>query len=98
MCHGAGRGVGSGHAMHLALSTSIAQPSPKNLIHVIEDGIRPRPGERGRWMPSFRGTFTDAQLASLLMYVRAEFGPGFAWRDVEREVRNVRRDGKDSSG
>jgi mono/diheme cytochrome c family protein len=89
-CHGAGRGIGSAHAMHLALSTSIALPSPINLLHIIEEGVRPRPGERGRWMPSFRGTFTDSQLASLASHVRTGFGPGEPWRDVEQDVRKLR--------
>jgi len=92
-CHGAGRGAGSAHAMHLALSTSPSLPSATNLLHIIEDGVRPRPGERGRWMPSFRGAFTDAQLAELARYVRAEFGAGEPWRDVEQNVRDVRREG-----
>jgi len=92
LCHGAGRGIGSGNAMHLAQSTSISLPSPTNLIHIVEDGVRPRPGERGRWMPAFRGSFTDAQLGNLLIYLRTEFGPGVPWRDVQRDVRNVRRD------
>jgi len=92
MCHGAGRSVGSGHAMHLAQSTSISLPSPTNLIHIVEDGVKPRPGERGRWMPAFRGAFTDVQLASLLTYVRAEFRPRAPWRNVERDVRKVRHE------
>jgi nicotinate dehydrogenase subunit B len=83
--------------MHLAESTAPSLPSPTNLIHIIEDGVRPRPGERGRWMPAFHGAFTDAQLASLVNFIRAEFGPGKPWDDVDRAVRDVRRHGNAAS-
>ena len=96
MCHGGGRGVGSAHAMHLAESTTPSLPSPTNLIHIIDDGIRPRPGERGRWMPAFRGAFTDSQLTGLVNHVRDEFGPGSRWEDVDRIVRDVRRHHEDA--
>jgi len=89
VCHDAGRGIGAAHAMHLALSTSISLPEPTNLLHIVQDGVRPRPGERGRWMPAFRGAFTHAQLADLARYLRATFGPGTQWRDLDDAVRKA---------
>ncbi|HEY3459993.1 MAG TPA: cytochrome c, partial [Casimicrobiaceae bacterium] len=83
VCHDAGRGIGAAHAMHLAESTSIWLPAPTNLLHVVQDGVRPRPGERGRWMPAFRGAFTRDQLVDLVGYLRVTFGPGTPWRDLD---------------
>jgi mono/diheme cytochrome c family protein len=89
VCHGGGRGPGSGQAMHLALSTAVWLPEPTNLLHIVQDGVHPHPGERGRWMPAFRGAFTEAQLAALATYVRGTFGPGGAWRDIDARVRQA---------
>lgn len=91
ICHGSGRGPSSGAAMHLAFSTTVALGTPTNFIHVTDDGITPRAGERGRWMPAFRGAFTDQQLAALAAYVRSRFSIEEPWRDLEREVQNIRR-------
>jgi mono/diheme cytochrome c family protein len=89
VCHDAGRGVGAAHAMHLAESTSIWLPGPTNLLHIVQDGVRPRTGERGRWMPAFRGAFTPAQLADLARYLRAAFGPGTPWRNLDDAIRDT---------
>jgi mono/diheme cytochrome c family protein len=89
VCHDAGRGVGAAHAMHLAESTSIWLPAPTNLLHVVQDGVRPRPGERGRWMPAFRGAFTRDQLVDLVGYLRVTFGPGTPWRDLDDAIRDT---------
>jgi nicotinate dehydrogenase subunit B len=78
-CHDAGRGLGSAQAMHLSQSTSLALASPVNLLHVVQDGVQPRDGEPGRWMPAFRGAFTETQLEELARYLRAAFGRGSAW-------------------
>jgi mono/diheme cytochrome c family protein len=87
VCHDAGRGVGAAHAMHLAESTSMWLPGAANLLHIVQDGVRPRPGERGRWMPAFRGAFTREQLVDLARYQRVTFGPGTPWRDLDDAVR-----------
>ena len=89
LCHDNGRTTTSGGALHLALSTSVANPTPGNLVSIILQGITPREGERGRWMPAFAGSFTAEQVSALVAYLRAEFGKAPAWRDVGEEVRKV---------
>jgi mono/diheme cytochrome c family protein len=42
-------------------------------------------------MPRFEGAFTDAQIAALLGYLRAHYGHGPAWTDVDIRVRDIRR-------
>ncbi|HET7197963.1 MAG TPA: cytochrome c, partial [Burkholderiales bacterium] len=69
-CHEAGRGVSSDSALQLSLAVAVRDPEPASLIRIIEDGIRPPEGEAGRWMPGFRGAFTDEQLAALVAYLR----------------------------
>jgi mono/diheme cytochrome c family protein len=93
VCHDTGRGAGSGEAMHLAASTSLSLPKPTNLLRIVQDGVAPRDGERGRFMPAFRGTFTDAQLADLVRYLRVAFGNGAPWDEIDGAIRAVREHG-----
>jgi hypothetical protein len=65
------------------------QPAPTNQLHLVQDGVRPRPGERGRWMPAFRGAFTRDQLVDLVGYLRVTFGPGTPWRDLDDAIRDT---------
>ena len=74
-------------ALELSLSTSLALPKPNNLLHIIQEGITPRDGERGPWMPSFAGALTDAQLAELADYLRTGFAGQPAWKDVPGELK-----------
>lgn len=89
VCHDNGRAVSSADALHLSLSTSVAIPTPRNLINIIVEGITPPQGERGRWMPSFGGAFTPAQLTALVTYLRTEFGKAPPWTGVEDEVARI---------
>ena len=74
----------------LALSTAINLPEPRNLIHVILDGIMPQEGEKGPMMPGFGDVLTDTQVVALVAYVRAHFTARPAWPDVARYVRQMR--------
>jgi mono/diheme cytochrome c family protein len=91
VCHESGRGIGSAQAIRLADSTSLSLATPVNLLRIVEDGVKPPAGERGRWMPAFRGAFTDAQLADLARYLRTAFGRGGEWRDLDDRIRELRK-------
>src|SRR5262249_39573312 len=98
-CHDNGRiAPYSGDALQLAYSTSVNLPTPSNFIHIVLDGIMPRDGEPGPWMPGFRGALTDGQLAALALYASSKFGSGPPWRDVEGEVRKARTSGATGGG
>ena len=90
-CHIGGPGMAPPHGIDLRLSTAIAEAGPRDAIFVILDGIRPSEGLPGPWMPRFDGAFTDAQLAGLLAYLRAHYGHGPAWTDLEHRVHEIRQ-------
>lgn len=93
-CHGSAQrppGAASADALHLSLSSSVSMRTPTNLIRIILQGMAPPDGERGSFMPGFAGAYTDAQIASIVSYLRASYSDGPEWRDVEREVRDVRQ-------
>ena len=87
-CHNRGRAQ-EGGALELPLGTALTIPTPRNLAYIIRDGIVPREGERGGWMPAYAGALTDEQLADLLSYLRA-LGGQPAWPDGE--VRKIARE------
>ncbi|HYZ40866.1 MAG TPA: cytochrome c [Stellaceae bacterium] len=74
----------------LALSTTINAPEPRNLIHIVLEGIAPEEGERGPIMPGFADILTDQQVAALVAYIRARFTERPAWSDVAARVRHIR--------
>jgi mono/diheme cytochrome c family protein len=93
-CHErAGQGF-SAHGIHLALSKVVALPDPRNLIHVILDGIEPPPRAPAAFMPGFGEALTNAQVAALVAYLRANFSNQPAWSDVEEQVRKIRQTNK----
>jgi mono/diheme cytochrome c family protein len=87
-CHNLGRVV-SGGALPLTLSSAVRLPTPRNLMHIVRGGIVPPEGERGPWMPDFAGALNDAQLVSLLEYLRAYYGEKPAWRDLADDVKET---------
>jgi mono/diheme cytochrome c family protein len=89
-CHTGGPGMVPPRGINLALSTVISDADPHNAILILLDGIGPGEGRAGPWMPAFDGAFSDAQLAALLSYLRAHYGNGPAWADLEPQLRNIR--------
>ena len=73
----------------LALTTSIREPDPRNVLHIVLEGIWPEPGEKGELMPGFEGALTDEQLGSLLAYLRVHFANSAPWADVSRHARDI---------
>ena len=89
-CHNLGRAQ-EGGALELPLGTALTVPTPRNLAYIIRDGIVPQEGERGGWMPAFKGALTDAQLTDLLTYLRALSGQP-AWPDVAGDVKKMAKE------
>ena len=89
-CHEQGRQPSSAGALQLPVAIALHENTPKSLIRIINEGITPTVGERGRWMPPFGGALTDAQLTALVIFLRT-FAPGAPpWSNVADEVRQAR--------
>jgi mono/diheme cytochrome c family protein len=89
-CHETERALPYG-GVHLALSTAISGPDPRNLANIVLSGVRPVEGERSPIMPGFASSMNDGQIAALLNYLRARFGNQPAWTGVEKTVETARR-------
>lgn len=88
-CHDGVRPLPFG-GVRLTLSTAVTGESALNLINVILQGLHPDEGTAGAIMPGFASTLTDAQLESLVTYVRTTFGGKPPWPGLERSVRTAR--------
>ncbi len=88
-CHTAASGgpVLFGVSPQMAANTSVHSDRPNNLVQVILQGIESPPmGDLG-YMPAFKGSFSDTQVADLAAYLRAEFAPQQpAWPELSRQV------------
>jgi mono/diheme cytochrome c family protein len=89
-CHGGDAAMAPPRGINLALSTAVSVPDPRDAIHIVLDGIPPRDEQAGPMMPSFADAFTDAQAAAVLAYVRAHYGTGPAWPDLEARIPKLR--------
>jgi mono/diheme cytochrome c family protein len=89
-CHESSRPAPYG-GINLGLSTTISGPDPRNLANIVLSGVRPVEGERSPIMPGFAASMSDAQIASLLNYLRSRFSSAPAWTGVEKIVAEARR-------
>jgi mono/diheme cytochrome c family protein len=85
VCHEAGRGVS------LELSTSVNAPDPRNLLHLIMDGVQPLSTTPGVFMPGFADTLTDEQIVALAAYLRGRFSQHPAWPELAATLGKLRR-------
>ena len=87
-CHHDGDGPRLlGLNLPLALNTKLHAKRPDNLIRVILDGIRGPAHPSIGFMPAFRHSLNDRQIATLAGYMRQRFAPGQpAWRGLEPTV------------
>jgi mono/diheme cytochrome c family protein len=92
-CHNDRVEVGPSKAISLSLSSALREPGSANAVRVILDGVQPRPGFSGAYMPAFGSMFTDQQIASLAEYVRARYTDLPQWTDVREEISKGRQGG-----
>lgn len=81
----------SASGIPLSISKVIALPDPRNLINITLHGIEAPPRAPHARMPGFANALTDAQIASLVNYLRSAFSDQPAWEDVEGHVSRARR-------
>jgi mono/diheme cytochrome c family protein len=90
-CHLGSLTIAPPRGIDLSLSTVLSLDDPRDAIRIVLDGIRQPAEESGPSMPRFDGALTDAQLAALLGYVRAHYGHGSAWPQLERQIHEIRQ-------
>jgi mono/diheme cytochrome c family protein len=84
-CHRAGTDIAL-----LALSSVVNGPDPRNLIHIIDQGIKPPQNSLNRSMPAFGGSLSVGDLADLVTFVRSHFSREPAWSNVTDHVAKAR--------
>jgi nicotinate dehydrogenase subunit B len=92
VCHAESGGVGHfGVRPLMGLNTSVSQASPDNLLRVLMHGIDQPATDGLGYMPGFKDSFDDQQMAELAGYIRARYAPGQpAWRDLAAASARVR--------
>ncbi len=90
-CHAQEKGAKLyGQRPSLALNTNLHSDSPDNVIRVMLDGIQKPALDSLGYMPAFRHNLSDAQIVSLLAYLRQNYAEKPAWPDLEQRVKALR--------
>jgi nicotinate dehydrogenase subunit B len=91
VCHEVGGAPLFGSRPSLALNSNLHSTMPDNLIQVILHGIAaPASSELG-YMPGFKDSLSDGQMAELVAYLRGQFAPGKPpWPDLEAAIGRIR--------
>ncbi|KRR15079.1 aldehyde dehydrogenase [Bradyrhizobium jicamae] len=92
-CHEVGGAPLFGSRPSLALNSNLHSASPDNLIQVILHGIaKPAVTDLG-YMPAFKDSLTDSQVAELIVYLRQQFAPDRpVWKDIHAAINRIRRE------
>ncbi|MEA3126317.1 MAG: nicotinate dehydrogenase subunit [Caballeronia sp.] len=93
VCHAATGGVGNfGVRPLLSLNTSVSEATPDNLLNVIQNGIDAPATDALGYMPGFKDSFDDRQIADLVSYIRASFASNEApWKDLAQASARIRK-------
>jgi nicotinate dehydrogenase subunit B len=92
VCHEVGGAPLFGSRPSLALNSNLHSASPDNLIQVILHGIAAPVSSDLGYMPAFRDSFTDGQVAELASYLRRQFAPDKpGWTDIHATIGRIRQ-------
>ncbi|MCD6073345.1 MAG: c-type cytochrome [Rhodospirillales bacterium] len=81
----------SGGTVSLALQTSLHAPTADTVAHAIWSGIRPPTGALGKSMPALGQQMTEAEMVSVVKFLRARYTSRPAWSGVEKAVKEARQ-------
>jgi nicotinate dehydrogenase subunit B len=91
VCHEVGGPALFGSRPSLSLNSNLHSTVPDNLIHVILHGIASPASSDLGYMPGFKDSMTDRQIAELVSYLRQQFAPGKpAWTGVDAAIARVK--------
>jgi nicotinate dehydrogenase subunit B len=92
VCHRVGGPPLFGSRPSLALNSNLHAAAPDNLIQVILNGIASPVSSELGYMPAFKDSLSDDQLAGLVSYLRQQFAPEKpAWTGVRATVNRIRQ-------
>ena len=93
VCHEVGGAPLFGSRPSLALNSNLHSAVPDNLIQVILHGIATPASRDLGYMPAFKDSLTDGQVAELATYLRRQFAPDKpGWTDIAAAVGRIRRE------
>jgi nicotinate dehydrogenase subunit B len=75
VCHRVGGPPLFGSRPSLALNSNLPSTAPHNLIQIILHGIAAPTSSDLGYMPAFKDSMTDQQVAELVSYLRQQFAP-----------------------
>ncbi|MDQ1760798.1 cytochrome c [Achromobacter aegrifaciens] len=92
VCHEAGSGPTLfGVKPQLNANTNLHAATPDNLIQVILNGIQNPANDELGYMPGFKDSLDDRQIADLVGYLRERYAPGkVAWPDTTNTISKLR--------
>jgi nicotinate dehydrogenase subunit B len=91
VCHAVGGAPLFGSRPSLALNSNLHSAVPDNLIQVILHGITAPASSDLGYMPGFKDSMTDGQIAELVGYLRQQFAPEKPpWTGVRAAVSQAR--------
>jgi mono/diheme cytochrome c family protein len=76
----------------LSQSTAVNSDSPRNAVRLMLDGLPTEGSTPGRLMPPFAGMLTDAQIADLAHYLRAQYSKESPWPLEAADVAKYRKE------
>jgi len=98
VCHEVGGLPLFGSRPSLALNSNLHSTKPDNLIQVILYGISTPAFSDLGYMPGFRDSLNDEQIAQLVSFLRSQFAPDKpAWSDIRTTIGRVRASGSRES-
>jgi nicotinate dehydrogenase subunit B len=92
VCHKVGGAPLFGSRPSLALNSNLHSAAPDNLIQVILHGIAAPASSDLGYMPGFKDSFNDWQIAELVSWLRRQFAPDKPpWTDIGAAIRRLRQ-------
>jgi nicotinate dehydrogenase subunit B len=92
VCHKVGGAPLFGSRPSLALNSNLHSAAPDNLIQVILHGIAAPAFSDLGYMPGFKDSFNDRQIAELVSWLRRQFAPDKpAWTGIDAAIRRLRQ-------
>ncbi|PZN97317.1 MAG: cytochrome C [Alphaproteobacteria bacterium] len=89
-CHEPGAAMMAAGRPDLRLGSPLHEDNPRDTVQIILQGLEPPVEPNGPYMPGYADTLTDAQIAAITAYMRARWGSGPDWGDIEQAVADAR--------